>query len=113
MSSKNMDNHNRWRSKTVSFRLSPEENNQLNTKVKLSGLTKQDYIINCILNNHIIIFGNPKVYKALRDVMNDILIELKRIEAEKNVDKDLLEIIATVSIIMDGMQKENIYDRKL
>ena len=44
MSLKNMDNKNRWRSKTVGFRVSPEEDAQIETAVRLSGLTKQDYI---------------------------------------------------------------------
>lgn len=44
MSAKNRDNHNRWRNKTVAFRVSPEEDEQLERFVKLSGLTKQDYI---------------------------------------------------------------------
>ena len=29
MSAKNLDNHNRWRSKTIAFRVSPEENEQV------------------------------------------------------------------------------------
>lgn len=45
MSAKNLDNKNRWRSKTIAFRMSPEEAQQLDVKVKLSGLTKQDYLI--------------------------------------------------------------------
>ena len=45
MSKKNYDNHNRWRNKTVAFRVSAEEDLQLETMVKLTGLTKQDYII--------------------------------------------------------------------
>ena len=44
MSAKSMDNHNRWRSVTVAFRVSPEEAKQLNRFVRLSGLTKQDYL---------------------------------------------------------------------
>ena len=44
MSLKNRDNHNRWRNKTVAFRVSPEEDTQIEIFVKLSGLTKQDYI---------------------------------------------------------------------
>ena len=41
MSAKNLDKHNRWRNKTVAFRVSPEEDEQLEIFVKLSGLTKQ------------------------------------------------------------------------
>lgn len=45
MSQKALDRHNRWRSKTVAFRMSPEENEQLDIAVRLCGLTKQDYIM--------------------------------------------------------------------
>ena len=31
MSAKNLDRHNRWRSKTVAFRVSPEEDAQIET----------------------------------------------------------------------------------
>ena len=41
MSLKNRDNKNRWRNKTVAFRVSPEEDAQIETAVRLSGLTKQ------------------------------------------------------------------------
>ena len=33
MSLKNRDNHNRWRNKTVAFRVSPEEDTQIETFV--------------------------------------------------------------------------------
>ena len=38
MSAKNRDEHNRWRNITVGFRVSPEENEQINAAVALSGL---------------------------------------------------------------------------
>ena len=67
MSKKNYDNHNRWRNKTVAFRVSSEEDLQLETMVKLTGLTKQDYIIRRLLERDVVVQGNPRVYKALRD----------------------------------------------
>lgn len=67
MSLKNMDNKNRWRSKTVGFRVSPEEDAQIETAVRLSGLTKQDYITRRLLCRDVVVQGNPRVYKALRD----------------------------------------------
>lgn len=45
MSRKVMDAQGRWRSKTVSLRMSPEENALLGHYAKLSGMTKQDYMI--------------------------------------------------------------------
>ena len=41
MSAKNLDAHERFRSITVGFRVSPEENEQINKAVALSGLPKQ------------------------------------------------------------------------
>ncbi len=66
MSMKNLDNHNRWKSKTVAFRVSPEENEQLDQFVKLSRLTKQDYIPRRLLCKDVVVRGNPRVFKALK-----------------------------------------------
>ena len=49
------------------FPVSPEEDAQIETAVKLTGLTKQDYIIRRLLCRDVVVQGNPRVYKALRD----------------------------------------------
>ena len=81
MSLKNRDNKNRWRNKTVAFRVSPEEDAQIETAVRLSGLTKQDYITRRLLCREVVVQGNPRVYKALRNELAAVLAELQRIEA--------------------------------
>ena len=81
MSLKNRDNKNRWRNKTVAFRVSPEEDAQIETAVRLSGLTKQDYITRRLLCREVVVQGNPRVYKALRNEFAAVLAELQRIEA--------------------------------
>ena len=73
MSAKNLDTHNRWRNKTVAFRVSPEENKQIDAAVRLSGLTKQDYITRRLLDRAVVVQGNPRVYKALRDQLAAVL----------------------------------------
>ena len=60
MSKKNYDNHNRWRNKTVAFRVSAEEDLHLEALVKLTGLTKQDYIIRRLLERDVVVQGNPQ-----------------------------------------------------
>ena len=106
MSLKNMDNKNRWRSKTVGFRVSPEEDAQIETAVRLSGLTKQDYITRRLLCRNVVVQGNPRVYKALRDRFAAVLGELRRIEAGAGVDDELLDTIELIAAIMDGMKEE-------
>ena len=106
MSLKNRDNHNRWRNKTVAFRVSPEEDAQIETFVKLSGLTKQDYITRRLTCKDVVVQGNPRVYKALRDQLAAVLDELRRIEASGSVNDELLDVIEMIAAIMDGMKEE-------
>ena len=107
MSLKNRDNHNRWRNKTVAFWVSPEEDRQIETFVKLSGLTKQDYITRRLICKDVVVQGNPRVYKALKTEFATVLAELKRIEAGKGVDDELLSVIELISIILGGLKGED------
>ena len=109
MSAKNMDNHNRWRNRTIAFRVSEEENAQIDIAVKLTGMTKQDYITRRLLCKDVVVQGNPRVYKALRDQFAAVLEELKRIEAGAGVNDDLLDTIWLMNTIMDGMKEDNAY----
>ena len=106
MSVKNLDRHNRWRNKTVAFRVSPEENEQIEIAVRLSGLTKQDYITRRLLNRDIVVQGNPRVYKALRDQLAAVLKELRRIEARGGVGDELLATIDLISVTLGGMKED-------
>ena len=107
MSAKNIDNKGRFRSRTIGFRVSPEEDAQINVAVSLSGLTKQDYIVKRLLCRDIVVQGNPRVYKALKDRLGEVLDELKRIESGAGVDKELLENIKLITVTLDGMKSES------
>lgn len=90
---KALDRQGRWRSKTVAFRVSPEENNQIEIKVRLSGLTKQDYIVSRLTDREIRVVGNPRVYKALKNQMADIYAKLQRLTSAQEVAPDMLETL--------------------
>ena len=106
MSAKNLDNHNRWRNKTIAFRVSPEENEQIEIAVRLSGLTKQDYITRRLLDRAVVVQGNPRVYKALRDQLAAVLKELRRIDARGGVGDELLATIDLISVTLGGMKED-------
>ena len=106
MSAKSLDSKGRWRSRTVSFRMSHEEDTQLETFARLSGLTKQDYIISRLLNREVTVQGNPRVYKALRNELAAVLAELRRIENGQSVDSDLLILIGQIANILNEMKGE-------
>jgi hypothetical protein len=106
MSAKNRDRQQRWRCVTVGFRMSKEESDQLNRLVALSGMTKQDYIIDRLLNRAVVVVGNPRVHKALKDQMTDILQELRRITSASKMTPELCELIQLVSTIYSKMEHE-------
>ena len=107
MSLKNRDEHNRWRNKTVAFRVSPEEDKQIETYVQISGLTKQDYITRRLPHKDIVVQGNPRVFKALRNQLADVLSELQRIEAGGDVNDELLDLIEMIADILGGLKEES------
>ena len=102
MSAKRKDDKNRWRNKIVAFRVSPEENDLINTQVVLSGLSKQDYIVKRLLCKDIVVQPNPRVYKALKDMLDEVLVELRRID--NGTDDDLLETIRLINATIYGMK---------
>ena len=106
MSLKVYDGKGRWRNKTVAFRISPEEDEQLETAVRLSGLTKQDYIIRRLQDRDVVVQGNPRVYKALRNELASVLAELQRVVTGQPIDDELLATIELIAMTMDGMKGE-------
>ncbi len=106
MSAKNKDDHGRFRNITVGFRVSPEENEQINIAVALSGLPKQEYCYRRCLNRDIVVQGNPKVYKALRTQLAAVLDELKRIEAAGELRDELLANIELITRTLEGMKED-------
>ncbi len=107
MSAKNLDKHNRFRSITVGFRISPEEQEELNRAVALSGLPKQEYCYRKCMNRDIIVQGNPRVYKALKTNMDQIYMELKRITDEKEISPEMLETLNLIARPLDGLKNNS------
>ena len=104
---KNLDKQGRWRNKTVSFRMSNEEIRLLNNLVSLSGLTKQDYIIKRLLCRDVVVVGNTKIYKALKNHIEQIFTELKRLSNTQEIDDVTLSTIQFIGQILQGMKEEN------
>ena len=105
MSAKNRDRHNRFRSITVGFPVSPEEQEQLNRAVALSGLPKQEYCYRKCMDRTITVQPNPRVYKALKYALAEVLEELKRISAGTQPSDELLEDIALITTTLNGMKE--------
>ena len=103
MSEKARDGHGRWRSKTIAFRISPEENQMLEDFVRLSGLTKQEYIIRRVLNREVVVLGNPRVHKALKEKMEELCETVGRLNYAEELSVEIAELLLMVGNIYKGM----------
>ncbi len=108
MSAKKKDNKNRWRNKTVAFRMSPEEAKKLDSYVRISGLQKQEYLIHRALQEEVTVRASPtpRTFKMLRNEMESVLKELQRIGNKEAADSDLLDIIRQINRTLYGMKED-------
>lgn len=102
---KTLDKKNRWRNKVVAFRMSEAEARMLDDRVRASGLSKQTYLINRVLEQEVVVNGNPRVYKGLRNLFRETLEGLEALEKVTENDSELLELILYMSTIMDGLKE--------
>ena len=107
MSAKNVDRHNRFRSITVGFRVSPEEQEELNRAVALSGLPKQEYCYRKCMGREVVVQPNLRVHKALKTQMTAIRAELERIAAGGSVPDELPSTIDLIAVTMQGLKGED------
>lgn len=101
-----LDNRGRWRNKTVAFRVSEEEAKQIDECVRLSGLTKQDYIVRRLICRDIVVQGNPRVYKALKNQMAELYEELKQIDHMTEENEELLYTLQLVAETLNGLKED-------
>ena len=93
---KNKDMQGRYRSKVIAFRVSPQEDEVLNAKVKLSGLTKQDYLIACSTDKEITVIPNPYLFKNLRNHLQLFTNRLLEISSLEELTLDELIVMETL-----------------
>ena len=105
MSAKSRDGQGRWRSKTIGIRISPEENAELDALVALSGMTKQDYCINRMLQQDVVVVGNPRVHKALKIQMEQLCREFSRLCSVNDVSAEALHVLKCLAEIFERLQE--------
>ena len=87
--------------------MSKEEVILLDNLVSLSGLTKQDYIMKRLLCKDVVVVGNTRIYKALKNQMEQIFTELKRLSTTQEIDDVTTSTIQFINQILQGMKEKN------
>lgn len=107
MSEKRLDAKNRWRNVVVAFRMSPQEAEELNVKVALSGFSKQDYIIQSLLKHEVKVVGGVKVARKVQIHLETMLEELQFLEEEKMADTDFDELLVPLKHILTILMEDD------
>ena len=95
-------NDARQRCKIVSFRCTPEESEMIDRLVAMSGMTKQDYIVERLGDNSISVNASVRLYKGLKDAAKSIYLELRRIHASGDMSQETIAVMESfVRILKD------------
>lgn len=108
MSKKNLDQNGRLRNVVVGFRMSEEEVDLLNRRVLISGLTKQEFIINSILGKEVTVYGNPYVFRSLQ---NELIrfINLYGTKIDNNADDEMITLALKTILAMRKKGKTEVF----
>ena len=90
----------------VGFRMSRQEAEELNAKVSLSGLSKQDYLIKSCLGQELHIVCGRKVAREMQMYLEAILEELQNMETTEEMDEELLTPLKHILEILNAEEDE-------
>lgn len=107
MSEKNLDPQGRMRSKTVAFRMSPEEADLLQRYADMSGMTKQDYLISRVLQREVTVVPNKCMQLYMEENMLYVFKELRRLDPGQVLPRDLSELVGMLSGIFAALGGED------
>lgn len=100
---KKKNEHNRKRDIIVNFRMSPLEREELDNRIKLSGMVKQNYMIKSTLYQQICVVGNKKVFAEIKDQLAVIQEEMMKAKSWNDLDIVKLESLRTIAEIIAGL----------
>lgn len=94
------DEKGRLRSKTVAFRCSQEEYDEIQMLSDVSGMTKQDYLLARARQREVTVNPNVRVRKYLEQYLIEVRDELQRlskVSARADVLTKLSELLAIIN----------------
>ena len=106
MSERNLDAQGRMRSKTIAFRMSPEEAGLLQMYADVSGMTKQNYLISRVLQRDVTVVPNKRMQLYMEESMAYVCKELKRVDAGGTLPEDLADVARMLCDIFIGLGKD-------
>lgn len=99
-------NKNRKRNMTIAFRVTPEENELVTLLAKTANMTKQNYIMSKLTDTEIVVHPSTLTYKALKEEMVKVYVELSRIRSASDMSEDLVRRVELLADIFRDLGVE-------
>lgn len=100
---KKRDERKRVRPHTIAFRVSKEEREMIEERIKLTGLPKGEYYIQSSLHQKIVATGNIRTFDEVRKQMQMIDRHLCDVESVAELDEVILSSLRTILEILDSI----------
>ena len=91
---------NRKRPNTIAFRMSDEEKRLFEDRVAMSGLLKQNFIIQSLLFSDVQFLGSNIAIKKIEERLNEIEMNIKSVLKKNELDSVLMEELTTIIELM-------------
>ncbi len=104
MSHKQLDPKNRWRNKTVAFRMSPQEAEKLDRMVALSGLSKQAYLCSRVFDETVVVKPSPRILKSLRTQLEQLHQDVEKLSCMADADDEFVGNLTRIATVLAGLQ---------
>ena len=93
----------RKRSIIMNFRVSPEEKQMIEERVKLSGMAKGEYFIQSCMYQKISVLGNIRTFDAIKESVSKLDRKLMELQSVEELDEVTLESLRMVLELLDGI----------
>ena len=100
---KKKDEKKRKRNIIMNFRVSPEEKQMIEERVRLSGMAKGEYFIQSCMYQKISVLGNIRTFDAIKESVSRLDRKLTELQSVEELDEVTLESLRMVLELLDGI----------
>ena len=100
---KKKDEKKRKRNIIMNFRVSPEEKQMIEERVRLSGMAKGEYFIQSCMHQKISVLGNVRTFDAIKESVSKLDRKLMELQSVEELDEVTLESLRMVLELLDGI----------
>lgn len=100
---KKKEEKKRVRNVIMNFRVSPEEKEMIDNRIRLSGLAKGEFFIRSCIGQKIVATGNIKTFDAIWESVKKIDEHLLGISMAEELDEEILLELRTILEMLDSI----------